>query len=1071
MIERLISFALHQRFITLALIGGLVAAGLYALFTIPIDAFPDLTNNQVTIITEASGMGAGEVEAQVTFPIEGAMLGLPHTEEVRSISKFGLSLITVVFEDSVNTYFARQLVSERLNEAKTRIAPGIQPTLGPVATAFGEVYQYTLEDTRPKKEGENPNDSVMELKTLHDWLVKLQLRTVPGVSEINSWGGLTKQYQILVDPAMLLKYSLSLRQVFERVSENNANFGGGFIEHRAEQYTVRGVGLLKDTADIQNIVVGAHQGTPIYLRDVAQVTTGAMPRQGAVSRDGDGERVAGMVIILKGENGKSVAERVKHKIEELKAALPNGVTIKKFYDQTEVIGRTISTVEKNLIEGAVLVIIILFLFLRNVRASLIVASVIPIAMVMAFTAMKLLGVSANLMSLGAVDFGLIVDGAVVMMENFIRRLSAASGTVPGAVATGSASINDNGSTRSLPLPVPYQPNAQIIHDAAIEVGRPIVFGVLIIIAVYLPVFTLQGLEGRMFSPMAITVCAALLGSLILALLFVPAVSSIVLRGNIKEHEGRVYHFVQRSYVRLLDGALRNRAVTIGAAVVVVSIAVSSLFFIGTEFMPRLDEGAILIETRKLPSVALSESVSISHQVEEIIKKFPEVESVTTKIGRPDLATEAMGIHQGDVYVSLKPHEKWPQQKTKDELIEAMSAELGKLPGVAYNFTQPMAMRLDETVSGVKADVAVKLFGEDLDTLEEKAAEIARVLQKVPGAADVQAEALSGSAQLQITVKREQIARYGLNVSDVRDLVETAVGGKVATTVIDGQKRFDVLVRFPEHLRNDPDLVSQLPLTAPAGERLRLSDVAEVSMVRGPDIINRENNQRRIVIQSNVRGRDIGSFVSDAQKLIAQNIKLPTGYFITWGGQFENQQRAMKRGYVAVPLALLLILALLFVMFGSLKHSLLIIMNVPFALVGGIAALWLRGLNLSLSASVGFIALFGVAVLNGVVMIAYINSLREQGRSLDQAVREGARVRLRPVLMTALVASLGFVPMAVSTDPGAEVQRPLATVVIGGLVTSTLLTLLVLPVLYRLFEREPDSTLPKEESVEHETIPA
>lgn len=1029
MIERLISFALHQRFITLALVCALTAAGVYALLTIPVDAFPDLTNNQVTIITEAPGMGAGEVEAQITFPIEGAMLGLPRTEEVRSISKFSLSLITVVFEDGVDTYFARQLVNERLNEAKTRIAPGLEPTLGPVATAFGEVYQYTLEDNRKDKPAD-ANNSLMELKTLHDWLIKLQLRTVPGVSEINSWGGLTRQFQILVEPSSLLKYKLSLREVFERISENNANFGGGFIEHRAEQYTVRGVGLLKDAADIQNIVVGAHEGTPIYLRDVAQVTDGAMPRQGAVSRDGQGERVSGMVIILKGENGKSVAERVKAKIEELKAALPGGVTIKEFYDQTEVIGRTINTVEKNLIEGAVLVIIVLFLFLRNVRASLIVASVIPIAMVSAFIAMKALGVSANLMSLGAVDFGLIVDGAVVMMENFIRRLSD--------------------------RPPEGETTSAVIHDAALEVGRPIVFGVLIIIAVYLPVFTLQGLEGRMFSPMAITVCAALLGSLLLALLYVPAISSVVLRGHIKEHEGRIYHFVQRSYARVLDAALRNRVVTIGAAVLVVGVAVGSLLFIGTEFMPRLDEGAILIETRKLPSISLSESVSISNQVEHIVKRFPEVESVTTKIGRPDLATEAMGIHQGDVYVILKPHEQWPKPRSKEELIEAMSAELEKLPGVAYNFTQPMAMRLDETISGVKADVAVKLFGEDLQVLEEKAAEIARVLEKVPGAADVQAEALSGAAQLQITVRREQIARYGLNVSDVQDLIETAVGGKVATTLIDGQKRFDVVVRFPESRRNDPEQIAQLPLTAPAGERLRLSDVAEVSVVRAPDIINRESNQRRIVIQSNVRGRDIGSFVAEAQKQIAAATKLPTGYFITWGGQFENQQRAARRLYVVVPLALTLILALLFVMFGSLKHSLLIILNVPFALVGGIAALWLRGLNLSLSASVGFIALFGVAVLNGVVMIAYINNLRDAGHSLDKAVREGARVRLRPVLMTALVASLGFVPMAVSTNPGAEVQRPLATVVIGGLVTSTLLTLLVLPVLYRLFERDLSS---------------
>lgn len=1039
MIERLISFALNQRFITLALVCALIAAGAYSLLTIPVDAFPDLTNNQVTIITEAPGMGASEVEAQVTFPIEGAMLGLPRTEEVRSISKFSLSLITVVFEDGVNTYFARQLVNERLNEAKTRIAPGLEPTLGPVATAFGEVYQYTLEDNRKDKPA-STNDSLMELKTLHDWLIKLQLRTVPGVSEINSWGGLTRQFQVLVDPAMLLKYNLSLRQVFERVSENNANFGGGFIEHRAEQYTVRGVGLLKDAADIQNIVVGAHQGTPIYLRDVAQVTDGAMPRQGAVTRDGEGERVSGMVIILKGENGKSVAERVKAKIEELKAALPDGVSIKKFYDQTEVIGRTINTVERNLIEGAILVIIVLFLFLRNVRASLIVASVIPIAMVSAFIAMKALGVSANLMSLGAVDFGLIVDGAVVMMENFIRRLSVQS--------TGFSRKNSDPK-----LPPEGGTQNAVIHDAAIEVGRPIVFGVLIIIAVYLPVFTLQGLEGRMFSPMAITVCAALLGSLVLALLYVPAISSVVLRGKIEEKEGRVYHFVQRSYSRLLDAALRNRAVTIGAAVLVVSIAIGSLFFIGTEFMPRLDEGAILIETRKLPSVSLSESVSISDQVERIVKQFPEVESVTTKIGRPDLATEAMGIHQGDVYVILKPHEVWPKHQTKEQLIEAMSAELEKLPGLAYNFTQPMAMRLDETVSGVKADVAVKLFGEDLAVLEEKAAEIARVLEKVPGAADVQAEALSGAAQLQITVRRDQIARYGLNVSDVQDLIETAVGGKVATTVIDGQKRFDVVVRFPDQWRTDPDQIAQLPMTAPGGERLRLSDVTEIGVVRAPDIINRESNQRRIVIQSNVRGRDIGSFVAEAQTKIAAAVKMPTGYFIAWGGQFENQQRATRRLFIVVPLALALILALLFVMFGSLKHSLLIILNVPFALVGGVAALWLRNLNLSLSASVGFIALFGVAVLNGVVMIAYVNNLRDRGRPLDEAVREGARVRLRPVLMTALVASLGFVPMAISTNPGAEVQRPLATVVIGGLVTSTLLTLLVLPVLYRLFERE------------------
>src|SRR5262245_50379609 len=613
MIERLISFALRQRFITLALVTGLVAAGVYALYTIPIDAFPDLTNNQVTIITEAPGMAAGEIEAQVTFPIEGAMLGLPRTEEVRSIAKFGLSLVTIVFEDRVDTYFARQLVNERLNEAKTRIAPGLDPLLGPVATAFGEVYQYTLEDGRQDQTPE----SLMELKTLHDWLIKLQLRTVPGVGEINSWGGLTKQYQILVDPSNLLKYKLSLHQVFERVAENNANFGGGYLEQHSEQYTVRGVGLLKDAADIERIVVGASHGTPIYLRDVAQVRDGAMARQGAVLRDATGERVSGMVILLKGENGKSVAERVKGKIEELKTALPPGVTISKFYDQTEVIDRTTETVRRNLIGGALLVIIVLFLFLHNVRAALIVAAVIPISMVAAFIVMRVIGVSANLMSLGALDFGLIVDGAVVMMENFVRKLS---------VRRSSSGPEGVRSERSYEGRAPKD----IIHGAAIEVGRPIVFGVLIIIAVYLPVFTLQGLEGRMFTPMAITVCAALLGSLVLALLYVPAISSVALRGKITEKEGRIYHLVERSYVRVLNRALRNRVVTIGAALLVVSVAVASLFFIGTEFMPRLDEGAILIETRKLPSVSLTESVSISNQVEQIVKQFSEVESVTTK---------------------------------------------------------------------------------------------------------------------------------------------------------------------------------------------------------------------------------------------------------------------------------------------------------------------------------------------------------------------------------------------------------------------------------------------------------
>lgn len=1038
MIDQLISFSLRQRFITLALVAGLVILGGYSLLTIPIDAFPDLTNNQVMIITEAPGMAAGEVEAQVTFPIEGAMLGLPRNQEVRSLSKFGLSIVTVVFEDGVNTYFARQLINERLNEAKSRLPDGLKPGLGPVATAFGEVFQYTLEDQRPVVTEADRARQLLDLKTLHDWFLKLQMRTVPGVGEVNSWGGLTRQYQVQVDPARLLKYRLSLRDIFARVAENNANFGGGFIEHRSEQYTVRGVGLLSDIPDIENIVIASSQGTPIHLRDVASISVEAMPRQGAVSRDGNGERVSGMVILLKGENGKAVTEKVKQKIADLSQALPAGVSIKPFYDQTEVIDRTISTVEKNLIEGALLVILVLIVFLRNIRASFIVASVIPISMVSAFIVMKWLGVSANLMSLGAIDFGLIVDGAVVMMENFIRRMGHRTGD-------DSAAKNADLSTQ------------EIIKSAAHEVGRPILFGVLIIIAVYLPVFTLEGLEGRMFTPMAITVCAALLGSLILALMYVPAISSILLRKGVSEHEGRLYRTIEHLYTRQLDLAIRHRIVTIGGAVILVVLAISSLAFIGTEFMPRLDEGSILIETRKLPSVSLSESVAISERVEHIVKGFPEVESVVTKIGRPDLATEAMGIHQGDVYVILKPKESWGTARDKDGLIQALDDELSKLPGVTYNFTQPMAMRLDETISGVKADVAVKLFGEDLETLELKAQEIARVLEKVPGSADVQAETLSGSAQLQIRLNREALARYGLNVADLQYLIETAIGGRVATTLIDGQRRFDVLVRFSPELRTDPEQIASLPVIAPAGERLRLRDVADVRIERAADLISRENNQRRIVIQSNVRGRDIGSFVAEARQLIGRSVKLPAGYLITWGGQFENQERATKRLFIVVPLALLLIFGLLYVMFGSVKHSLIIILNVPFAAVGGIAALWLRGLNFNLSGSIGFIALFGVAVLNGVVMISYFNKLRDEGWSIREAVREGARTRLRPVLMTALVAGLGFIPMAISTNPGAEVQRPLATVVVGGLVTSTFLTLFVLPLIYMIFERERKAT--------------
>lgn len=1015
-LERFIDFHLQHRLFVLIGLAGLVGVGLWALSNIPMDAFPDLTNNQVVVVTEAPGMAPVEVEQLVTFPIEATMMGLPHTEQVRSISKLGLSIVTIVFEDSVEVYFARQLVNERLQEARARIPTGLEPTLGPVATAFGEIYQYTLE---------SGNQSPMELKTLQEWQIKPQLRAVPGVGEINTWGGLTRQYHVMVDPERVRSYGLSLRHVFERLSENNANFGAGFIEHTSEQYTVRGLGRVNGARDIENVVLTSHNGTPVFVRDVARVEVGPMARQGAVTRDGKGETVSGMVIMLKGENGMNVSDRVKARLAEIQRSLPPSVRISPFYDQSEVISRTIRTVRNNLFEGGILVVVVLLMFLGDLRAALIVAAVIPLSMLFSFLGMKTFGISANLMSLGAIDFGLIVDGSVVMMENIIRRLH------PKESATE------------------FSPRGEV-RSAAHEVARPIVFGIAIIIAVYLPIFTLEGLEGRMFRPMAVTVCSAILGSLLLALTVVPAAAAFLFRKPHKPHRERIFAVVHRGYVRLLETVLRHRLVVTAAAAVVVVAALASLAYIGTEFMPRLDEGSILIETRKLPSVSLTESVAISTQVERIVRGFPEVRSVVTKLGRPDLATEAMGIYQGDVYVILAPPSEWKTGRSKEQLIEAMSAALAKFPGVICNFTQPMAMRLDEVVSGVKADVAVKIFGPDEQILNDRADAVLRILSRVRGAADAQKEVFAGAAEWQIDLNRAQLARYGLNISDMRDLVETAVGGQQSTEVIEGQQRIAVLLRLPEEYRRDRESLAAIQFQAPGGELLSLDQVADIRQIQAPEIINREDSQRRIVVQANVRGRDIGSFVAEAQSLIDRDVTMPPGYFLRYGGQFENQQRAMSRLALVVPLAILIIFILLFSSFNSVKQALLILLNVPFAAVGGIAALWLRGLNLNLSAAVGFIALFGVAVLNGVVMVSYINRLVDEGRSIAAAIVEGASVRLRPVLMTAMVASLGFLPMAVATSAGAEVQRPLATVVIGGLVTSTLLTLIVLPALYALF---------------------
>jgi heavy metal efflux system protein len=1034
MLTTLIEFSLKQRLLVIGLTVLMAGAGVFAFTTLPIDSYPDLTNNQVNIFTEAPGMAAAEVEQLVTYPIESAMMGMRKTEEVRSISKFALSVVTIVFDDSVDTYFARQLVNERLQEARGRLPQGIDPALGPVATPFGEISHYVIEGKVDGKEVD-----AMTLRTLHDWIVKPQLRTLPGVNDVNSWGGFTQQYHVVADPARLLAYQLTLRDVYEALGNSNQNFGGSYIERGSEGYTVRGLGRFEAgqaETDIGNVVLKSAAGTPVLVKDVATVQIGGAVRQGAVSKDGKGEVVSGMVIMTKGESSKSVIEKVHERFRQIEKALPDGVKLTPFYEQTDLINRTTRTLATNLVEGGLLVVLVLFLFLYNVRASLIVAVVIPLSMLFAFIGMKLLGLTANLMSLGAIDFGLIVDGAVVMIENFVSTLNAPR-----------QDRNDRHTT-----------SQHLLARSAHEVARPIVFGIVIIIAVYLPLFALQGLEARMFRPMALTVCCALIGSLLLTLTLVPALGSLLLKPHHHGAHERLLAALQNFYRRTLAHAVRWRYLTVGVAMLLIAGALVSMQRLGTEFMPKLDEGQLLIETRRLPSVSLTQAVDISRMVEQALLEFPEVKNVVTKLGRPDLATDTMGVYQGDVYVLLKPIEEWRTATTRDGLIEAFDKKLQTVPGVAYNFTQPLEMRMDEVISGVRADVALKLFGDDSAKLESEGERIRRVLARVPGAADVQVEALSGAGELQIQLNRAELARYGLHTDDVGQVIETALGGQVATQVIDGRKRFDVVVRLPESYRHDNTALAALLIPTPNGERITLGQIATIQTAEGPEVVNREDAQRRIVIQSNVRGRDIGSFVAEAQAAIEREVKLPAGYYVTWGGEFENQQRAMQRLYVVVPLAIFLIFLLLFASFGTLRHALLIIVNVPFALVGGVAALWLRDLNLSLSAAIGFIALFGVAVLNGVVMVSYINRLREDGIPLHEAVLDGAAARLRPVLMTALVASLGFIPMALSHAPGAEVQRPLATVVIGGLITSTLLTLLVLPTLYEWIERAKRRTL-------------
>jgi len=1036
MIERLLEFSIRNRAIVIFAVLLVGALGLRAAQQLPIDAVPDVTNVQVQVLTTAPALGPLEIEKFITFPVETVMSGLPHLAEVRSLSKFGLSAVTIVFEEGTDIYFARQLVAERLAEARQAIPEGYgHPTMGPISTGLGEIYQFTVEGDPMCPTGQPDTEGCytpMELRTVLDWYVAYQLRSVPGVVELNTFGGEVKTYEVQLDPARLTALDIPLGDVFEAIERNNANAGGAYIQQSGEQLLIRGEGLIASLEDVRHIVVAnRHEGTPITINDLGSVANAPMVRQGAATHEGKGETVIGIAMMLMGANAREVARDVEAKLEEIQPTLPDGVTIEAFYDRTDLVDRTIRTVATNLIEGGVLVVVVLLLLLGNVRGGLLVASVIPLSMLGAFIAMRAAGLSGNLMSLGAIDFGLIVDGSVVIVENVVRVLNDRRPSGRGVQST--------------------------VHEAALEVGRPVAFAVVIIIIVYVPVLSLRGVEGKMFQPMALTVVFALATSLVLALTWVPALCTFVFRRGVVEHDTWLLRKLRALYVPLLDRSLARPKRTFALATGIFAMSVAVVPFLGAEFVPTLEEGAIAMHAIRLPSVSLEESVRATTRVERVLlERFPdEIETVVSKTGRPEVATDPMGVELSDVIIMLAPVSEWSAAETKEALIEAMERALhDEVPGQLFSFSQPIEMRMNELISGVRSDVAVNIYGEDLAALKSAGDDLVRILNTVPGAADVKAEQSAGLPVLRVQIDRDRIARYGINVSDVLDAV-AAMGGRRVGEVFEGQRRFALQVRYREDARSSIDAIRQIPIEAPSGALIPLGQLATLSVEDGPAQINRDRIQRRLTVEANVRGRDLGGFVSEARERIEQAGVLPAGYFLEWGGQFKNLREATDRLIVAVPIALLLIFLLLYMTYSSVRAALIVYLNVPFAATGGILALLARGMPFSISAGVGFIALFGIAVLNGVVLISYILQLREDGATVDDAVRRGALTRLRPVLMTAAVAAFGFVPMALSTSAGAEVQRPLATVVIGGLVTATLLTLLVLPAVYSWLAKNGD----------------
>ena len=1028
MLERTVAFMLKQKGMVIFLALVIVVFGFYSYLKLPIDAFPDVTNIQVEVVSHADGLSAVEIERNVTYPIETAMRGLPDIEQLRSVTKFGLSIVTVVFKDNVDIYFARQLVFERLAEAREQVPKGVEVAMGPIGTAMGEIYQYTLEGKMPK-DPEGQRAYLTNLRTIQEWVLAPQLKGVPGVNEINSFGGYFKQYQVVVSPEKLLKFGVTVDDVYGAIGSNNSNVGGNVLERGTDQYIVRGVGLIQTTADIENIVLKSQGGTPVYLRDVALVRIGEAVRMGAAIKDAQGEAVGGIVMMLRGENSRDVVARVAAKVKEINESnmLPDGIKMVPYYDRSDIVKASVGTVNKALVEGALLVLVVLYLLLNSIRGSIVVLLALPLSLLVTFIVMKLTGITANLMSLGglAISIGMIIDTTIIQVENVQRHLSEAG---------------------------ERQPKLATVLKAVMEVRKPSIFGELIIALTFIPILTLEGIEGKMFGPLAITVAIALLSSMLLSIFVIPVLCSLFLKPQ-PEKESRIMVYAKEQYLPLLEYALNRRKVVLGVAG---GLLVFSLFLVtrlGTEFMPIMDEGSFDMDIATLPGVSLAKALEVNQQATQKLRKFEELDVVVGRIGQTGVALDTRGPDKTGYVGVFKPKEQWKRDISKEELTNEMREELEKIPGISFGFSQPIQCRIDELVAGTRAQLIVKLFGDDLDVLRDKSAEIARVLSKVRGGIDLNTEKVSGQPYLTVTIDRAKIARYGLNISDVQNVIEIAVAGKAASTFYEANRSFDITVRLPEEKRNSIEAIRNLLVTTKSGLNVPLEQLAEVKMVEGPVQISRQDGVRRIGIEMNVSGRDMGSFVAEAKEKIRSQVKLPPGYYLTWGGQFENQQRAMNRLMIIGPVAVALILLLLYVTFRSIRLAFLVIANLPFALIGGIFSLFLSGQYLSVPASVGFIVLFGVAVLNGLVLVSRIVQLREEGFSVDEAVRKGALDRLRPVLMTASIAIFSLVPMLLAGGTGSEIQKPLATVVVGGLITSTLLTLLIIPAVYGWFERK------------------